>query len=278
MLYPTTIFVVGCQPFFDALWVYVGAVECEVNWASGGLHDVLSLFIFLLEFKTLDDLEHRFPQVCGLVLPVFLDCWYQSRVVGSNIHHHSGLELHFGALASVRGGTGQEANDFVESGLVLSCVIVHVLEVGQFFICGFVDNPWDAHRIDLLETFLEGISSFLRVFFFDDWLMLIRTSLDIIPTALLIVKLYFSSSCIMAFMRMFCLSYTLVNLFPIRFSRIDSIVDLSLQVIIHLHPCCQSSLIAYDFYLGLSAELLRMRRSCFLVSFVRHFCKSLTEF
>ncbi len=177
MLYLTTICVVECQLFYDGLGVNAEAFVCAVNWAIGGLHDVLSLLVSFHEFEMPDDMKHRFRQVCGIVLPVIWDCWYQSRVVGSDIHQHSGLKVHFGALTSVRGAIGQETNDFVESGLVVACVIVHVLEVGQLFFRGFVDNPWGAHRIDLLEAFLEGITSFWRALSFDDWLIWIRNEL-----------------------------------------------------------------------------------------------------
>lgn len=53
MLYPTTICVVGRQPFFDALWVCARIFGCAVNRGSGGLHNVLSLPVSPHEFKCL---------------------------------------------------------------------------------------------------------------------------------------------------------------------------------------------------------------------------------
>ena len=50
----------------------------------------------------------------------------------------------------------------------MASVFMDVLEVRQLLVSGLVDDPRGAHRINLLEAFLEDISGFLRALLLDD--------------------------------------------------------------------------------------------------------------
>ena len=86
------------------------------------------------------------------MVSVFLNRLHQNRVFRPDIHQNSNLKVHFGAWASVERGVCQKTNDFVERDLVVACVFMNVLEVGQLLGDGLVDDLRGAYRIDVLKA------------------------------------------------------------------------------------------------------------------------------
>lgn len=84
------------------------------------------------------------------------------------------MKVHLDALLHIRGCFGEEALDFIKRGLIMACVFMYVLEVGELLGGGLVDNPRSAHWVDVLKPFLKNSPGFLRGLFFDDGLVLVR--------------------------------------------------------------------------------------------------------
>lgn len=101
-----------------------------------------------------NDLEYWFGQIHSFVFLVFLNFWHLGQMVGSDIHKHNSLKIHFNVFLFIREYFGEEAWDFIKKSLIVTCVFMYILEIKVLFGSDFVDEMKNAHWIDILEIFL----------------------------------------------------------------------------------------------------------------------------
>lgn len=78
---------------------------------------------------------------------------------------------HLGAFANIKQDFYKKIDKIVKKGLIIACVFMNVLEIGEFVSSGVVNDLKNAHRIEFLEAFLKGDPGLLRSLIFNDGLV-----------------------------------------------------------------------------------------------------------